>query len=413
MEEIGFKIGKCQICGSPKLHKFLSLGHHPNPDGFLTEKRLEEPEIYYPLDVFFCENCKLVQLQYAPNPSALFTDDFIYTTGASKELKDNFSSLAKIIIQNFNLTPDDLVVDIGGNDGTLLENYIPYGLKILNIDPSAAAKLSARKNIPTLTNFFNEDLANKISSKAKIITATNVFAHVSELDSFMKGIKILLKNNGVFIQESGYIKTMIEFTQYDSIYIEHLRYYSLESLINLFNKYDMDIFDAEIITTHGGSIRTYACRKGQFPISENIQKILKEEKEFGLNSREIYDGFGKKVEENRLELRKILFDLKSQGKKIVAVGAPAKGNILLNYCKIGNEIIDALLERGSLKVGMYSPGMHIPILDEEILFKENPPEAALLLSWNLEKIIVPKLREKGYRGKIIVPVPKPHVLEYL
>jgi len=411
MEEIGIKFGKCQICESIKLHKFLSLGHHPNPDGFLNEQRLGEPEIYYPLDVFFCEDCKLVQLQYAPNPFALFTEDFIYTTGSNKELRDNFNSLAKIILERFNLSQDDLVVDIGGNDGTFLENYLPYGIKILNIDPSAAAKLSVKKNIPTLINFFSENLAKKINEKAKIIIATNVFAHVRNLNSFMNGIKILLEDKGVFVQESGYVRTMIEYTQYDSIYVEHLRYYSLKSLINLFNKFDMDVFDAEIISTHGGSIRTYVCRKGQFPISENIQKILNEEKEFGLDSKEFYDKFGKKVEENRDELRKILFDLKYQGKRIVGIGAPAKGNILLNYCRIGNETIDALLERGSLKVGMYSPGMHIPIIDENILFKENPPEAALLLSWNLEKIIVPKLRERGYKGKIIIPVPRPHVLD--
>lgn len=412
MEEIGFKFGKCQLCDSTNLHKFLSLGHHPNPDGFLEEKRLREHEIFYPLDVFLCEDCKLVQLQYAPNPSALFTDDFIYTTGSSKELVDNFRSLSEIIINRFKPTENDLIVEIGSNDGTMLLNFVPHKLNILGIDPSRAADLTLKKNIPTLKYFFNKQTA-KILRRAKIISASNVFAHVRDLDSFMEGIKILLEDAGVFVQESGYVKTMIEHTQYDSIYVEHLRYYSLKSLINLFNKFGMDIFDVEIIPTHGGSIRTYACNKGQFPISENVQRILKDEENFGLYSKEIYDGFAEKVEENGRELRKILFDLKSQGKRIVGIGAPAKGNILLNYCKIGNETIDALLERGSLKVGTYSPGMHIPIIDEDILFEENPPEAALLLSWNLEKIIVPKLREKGYKGKIIVPVPKPHVLEYI
>ena len=413
MENLGHTFKNCQVCGSDKLHRFLSLGHHPNPDGFLSKEQLKEPEIYYPLDMFFCENCKLVQLGYAPNPASLFSESFIYTTGSSKELVDNFHALAENLIKRFNLTSEDLVIDIGSNDGTLLENFLLHNIKVLGVDPSKAAELAVEKNIPTLKYFFNTDTANKIlnrEGKAKIITATNVFAHVKDLDSFMGGVKLLLDDNGVFVQESGYVKTLIDYTQYDSIYVEHLRYYSLKSLINLFDKFGMDVFDAEVIATHGGSIRTYACKKGAFSISENVQRILKEEAEFGLHSSEIFDGFAKKVEENRTELRKILFDLKSQGKRIVCVGAPAKGNTLLNFCKIGNETIDALLERGSLKVGKYSPGMHIPIVEEDILFRNNPPEVVLLLIWNLEKIVVPRLREKGYKGVIVVPVPKPHVL---
>lgn len=415
MESLGTKFNGCQICQSANLYKFLSLGHHPNPDGFLSEEQLKEPEIYYPLDVFFCENCKLVQLQYAPNPSALFTEDFVYTTGSSKELVDNFRSLSKIILKRFNPSSDDLIVEIGSNDGTMLSNFVRYNFNILGIDPSRAADLAEEKNVPTLKDFFNGDTAKRVLSEkgnAKIISASNVFAHVQNLDSFMEGIKILLKDRGTFIQESGYIKTLIEHNQYDSIYVEHLRYYSLKSLINLFNKFEMDVFDAEIITTHGGSIRTYACKKGQIPVSKNVQKILKNEEETGIHALELYEGFGEAVKNNREELKRIIFNIKSQGKKIAGIGAPAKGNTLLNYCKIGNETIGVLLEKESLKIGKYSPGMHIPIVNEEILFGNNPPDAALLLSWNLEKVIVPKLREKGYKGTIIVPNPKPRILGY-
>ncbi|MDD5699621.1 MAG: class I SAM-dependent methyltransferase [Candidatus Nanoarchaeia archaeon] len=413
MDKFGETIKNCQVCQSDRLHKFLSLGHHPNPDGFLTEEQLKEPEIYYPLDLYFCEDCKLVQLGYTVNPSALFTEGFVYNTGSNKELIDNFHILVENIVQKFNLSPEDFAVDIGSNDGTLLENYIPHHIKILGIDPAKAADLAIEKNIPTLKDFFNQDTARKIlgkQGKAKIITATNVFAHVKELDSFMKGITLLLKDNGIFIQESGYVKSLIEHIEYDSIYVEHLRYYSLKSLINLFNKFGMEVFDAEKIPNHGGSIRTYACRKGTFPISDNVQRVLKEEEEFGLHSRELFDGFGKKVEKNRKELRKILFDLKSQGKRIVGIGAPAKGNTLLNFCRIGNETIDCLLEGESLKLGMYSPGTHIKIVKEDILFGESPPDCALLLSWNLKDIIVPKIRAKGFQGKIIIPVPEPHIL---
>jgi len=403
-------ITNCQICNSNKLYKFLSLGHQPPADGFLTEEKLTKPEIRYPLDLYFCEECSLVQLGYAPDPSILFTDSFIYTTGSNKELVDNFHSLVEDIVNKLNISPEDLVVDIGSNDGTLLENYLPYNIKVLGIDPSKAAELAIKKNIPTLMNFFNEELAKSIYGKAKIITATNVFAHVKELDSFMKGIKLLLDDKGIFIEESGYLLDLISKVEYDAIYAEHLRYYSLKPLIYLFNKFDMDVFDAEKIKTHGGSLRVFACKKGAFPISENILRILKEEEDFGLYSKEIFDSFGEKVISNRNDLRNILFELKKQNKKIMGLGAPAKGNTLLNFCKIGDETIDFLLENGSLKIGTYSPGMHIKVLDEEILFNENAPDYLLLLIWNIKDIIIPKLRDKGFRGGFIVPVPKPHIL---
>ena len=405
---------KCQICNSNRMHNFLSLGHHPNPDGFLSEEKLKEPEIYFPLDVYFCEDCKLVQLGYSAPPELLFTESFIYNTSSSKELINNFKELVQKIVGRFNLSSNDFAIDIGGNDGTLLKNYLPHGLRILNVDPSKAAELAIKDNIPTVKSFFNKENAEKIlneNGKAKIITATNVFAHVKELESFMNGIKILLSEKGVFIEESHYLTNMISEMEYDSIYVEHLRYYSLKPLIHLFNKFDMDVFDAEKISTHGGSLRVYSCKKGDYPISENVSRILIEEEVFGLYSKEVYDYFAKNVYSNREKLLSILFNLKSNGGKIMGIGAPAKGNTLLNFCKIGKETIDSLLEYGSLKIGKYSPGMHIPIKEESILFTENQPSHTLLLAWNLKDIIVPKLREKGFKGKIIVPVPLPHLID--
>ena len=406
-------ISECQVCNSNKLYKFLSLGHQPPSDGFLTEEKLREPETHHPLDLYFCEDCNLVQLGYAVDPSILFTESFIYTTGSSKELVDNFHSLVENIVNMFNLSLEDFVIDIGSNDGTLLENYLQYNIKVLGIDPSKAAELAIKKNIPTLLRFFDEDTAKDVLreyGKAKIITATNVFAHVKELDSFMNGVKLLLDDNGVFIEESGYLPDLISKTEYDAIYAEHLRYYSLKPLIHLFDRFGMDVFDAEKITTHGGSLRVFSCKKGDFPISENVSKLLKEEEMLGYYSREIYDAFTQKVLSNRESLRSILFNMKSQGNTIVGIGAPAKGNTLLNFCKIGRETLDLLLEKENLKVGMYSPGMHIKVVEESVLFDEYSHAHALLLSWNLKDIIVPKLREKGFKGKIIVPVPTPHIL---
>src|SRR3989344_7677969 len=270
---------KCQLCESSKMHKFLSLGSHPPSDNFLTEQELKTPQAKYPLDVYFCDNCKLVQLGYAADPKILFTDHFVYTTASNDELVRNFAALVDIIIKRFNLTEKDFAVDIGSNDGTLLSNYLPRGIKVLGIDPSKAAELAQQKNIPTLLEFFNEKTAKKIAQehgKAKIITATNVFAHVKEIDSFMKGVQVLLADDGAMIEESHYILAMIENMQFDSIYLEHLRYYSLKPLIYLFSKYGMDVFDVERITTHGGSLRVFTCKKGSYKISGNVSKILGE-----------------------------------------------------------------------------------------------------------------------------------------
>ena len=403
---------ECQICSSDKIIKFLSLGPHPPSDNFLVEAELKKPEKKYPLEVYFCGNCKLVQLGYAADPILLFTDHFVYTTASNDELVRNFAALVDIIIKRFNLTEKDFAVDIGSNDGTLLSNYLPHNIKVLGIDPSKAAELAQQKNIPTMLEFFNEKTAKKILAKhgkAQIITATNVFAHVKELDSFMKGIQALLADDGIMIEESHYIRSMMESMQFDSIYLEHLRYYSLKPLIYLFNKYGMDVFDAERITTHGGSLRVYACRKGSKPISKNVSKILKDEEKFGLYSISAYNAFAKRVTNNKEKLRELLRKIKSEGKHIYGIGAPAKGNTLLNFCNIDNKILDCLVERPNMKIGKYSPGMHIKIEEESKLFAEQP-EYALLLTWNLENIIIPKLRAKGYKGKFIVPVPEPRVV---
>ncbi len=402
---------ECQICSSKNLFKFLSLGEQPPSDRFLKEEDLNKKEPKYPLEVFFCNNCKLVQLMHAVDPKLLFTDSFVYTTGSSGELVKNFSELVSGLTQRFSLSSGDFVIDIGSNDGTLLSNYSKE-VKVLGIDPSESAKLAIQNGIPTLREFFNETTAKKISDehgKAKIITATNVFAHVKELDSFMKGILELLSEKGVFIEESHYLKSMVSEMEYDSIYAEHLRYYSLKPLIHLFEKYGLQVFDAEKISTHGGSLRVYACRKNSYKISPNINSIIKEEEQAGLYSKKTFENFSDKVTENKQKLIEMLSEIKSKGNKIAGIGAPAKGNTLLNYCGIGTNFLEYLAEKGNLKIGRYSPGMHVPVVEETRLFSDQP-EYALLLAWNLKGIIVPKLKEKGFKGKIIVPIPFPHIL---
>jgi len=399
---------RCTLCGGEDISHFLSLGHQPPSDAFLKKERLEKPEITYPLDLFFCNACALVQLGYAVDPDILFRD-YVYNTSANNNLKANFKTLVDKIVSEYQLEAKDFVIDIGSNDGTLLENYLPYQIKILGIDPSSATSLALAKGIPTLVDYFTAEIAAHVRQKygrAKVITAANVFAHVRALDSFMRGITELLDENGVFISENGYIVDMVEGMQYDAVYHEHLRYYSGTSLSALFARYDMEIIDIERIASHGGSIRVYAVYKGTRPVTKNVAALLEFEKEQGFNSFARYAKFAAEVVATKFALLDILYSFKKKGAHIAGIGAPAKGNTLLNYCKLDSTMIECLTEKSSLKIDLYSPGMHIPVVDEKYLFEEQP-EAALLLSWNLADELIPKIRQKGYKGVFIIPNPVP------
>lgn len=403
---------KCQVCESERLYEVLDLGHHPPSDDFLTEERFNQGETLYPLKVIFCEDCKLVQLNNAVDPKVLFTENYVYRSSSNKQFVEHAHALVGRLVKQFSLTENDFVIDIGSNDGTLLEGYTPYKIKVLGVDPSSVAKIAIENSIPTINEFFNENSAKIILEKygkAKVITGLNVFAHVKELFSLIKGVKLLLDDSGIFINESHYLLDMVQKLQYDEIYHEHLRYYSLEALVNLFNRFDMDVFYAERTPNQGGSILIFACKKGAYPISDSVTSLLQEEAKYNLNSYEVFDIFRNRVEEARRKLKTLLNEIKNKGYRIIGIGAPAKGTTLLNYCGIDSSILDYLVETNELKIGKYSPGMHIKILGESVIFKDQP-EYALILPWNIKDKIVPKLREKGFKGKIIVPNPEPHIV---
>lgn len=404
---------KCYICKNKNLHKFLSLGHQAPSDAFLTAAELEGEEKTYPLDVYLCEQCFLVQLGFAVPPEILFDSNFAYTTGTNNSLRANFKELVGTLVQKFKLTSHDVAIDIGSNDGTLLKNYIPFGVKILGIDPSGAAQLAIRDKVPTIVDFFNITIAQKIAKKygkAAVITSTNTFAHIHELDGTMRGIKLLLAPRGIFVSESHYLLDMIEKMQYDWIYHEHLRHYSLKPLQTLFARFGMEIFDVERIEKgHGGSIRVYAAKKGDYPISKNVPDLIEKETQAGLYDKKTYTLFAENVKKNKLDLLTMVINLKTSGNRIVGIGAPAKGNTLLNYCHLDNNLIDYLAEKSVLKIGKFAPGTHIPVIDESIMYKEQP-EYGLLLSWNLANELIPKLRSNGFKGKFIVPNPIPKII---
>lgn len=396
----------CFVCRSEDIITVLDLGHQPPSDAFLREADLSQPELTYPLKFCFCRSCGLAQLSYAVDPEKLFRD-YVYNTATNNALKANFKNLVDLLVERFNLKKGDLALDVGSNDGTLLSYYLPRGIRILGIDPSSAASLALAQSIPTLVDFFSRDLAKKVRAEhgqAKIITATNVFAHVDRLDDFMSGIKELLAPYGVFVSESGYLADLIEKLQWDSIYHEHLRYYSLKPLTILFDKFGMEVFDAERIPSHGGSIRVFAANKGDYEIQPGVKNLLDLEEKSGLYKEATFINFADRVCKNKLEIQKFIIEQKLAGKRIAGIGAPAKGNTLLNYCGLRPDAIDYLAEKSELKIGLFSPGMHIPVVDEARLFEEGP-DYALLLSWNLADELIPKIKNKGFKGKFIIPTP--------
>lgn len=401
----------CFICANNNLFNFLDLGCHPPSNAFIHKEDLSKPEEVYPLKPHFCESCGLVQLNHIVDPRKIFID-YVYNTSTNNSLKENFRILVGLIVKRFNLKNGDFAVDIGSNDGTLLSYYLPYGVKILGVDPSSVTKLALEKNIPTIVDFFSEMLAKDIvkrHGRAKIITATNVFAHVNKLRDFMSGVSALLEDDGVFITESQYLLDTITKLHYDLIYHEHLRYYSLKPLKLLFSHFGMEIFDVERIASHGGSIRVYAAKRGTRPISDAVASAIQDEEKNGLYRKETFISFADKVMQNKSEVLKIVDDIKKTGARIVGIGAPAKGNTLLNHYDMNAGVIDYLVEKSDLKIGTFAPGSHIPVVAEEKLFQEQP-EYALLLSWNLAEELIPKIKRKGFAGKFIIPMPKPTVL---
>ncbi len=405
-------MSSCHVCRRNKLHKFLSLGPIPLANSYLTEAQLNESEPYYSLDVYFCESCGLVQLVDIVPPEVLFSD-YAYMTGTSRTMKEHFASLAESLIKKFNPPPGSLVVDIGSNDGTLLENFPQYGLNTLGIEPATnIATLAAGRGIETWNDFFNERVAQEVCARrgqASLVLGTNVFAHVADLEGLLRGVNHLLASDGVFVIEVPYLVDMLERLEFDTIYHEHLRYFAVRPLVTLFSRFGMGITNIERVSVHGGSLRVQV-QKSADSSSPSVVELIELEQKAKLDSLETYQKFAEAVSEVKEELLRLLKHLKAQGVRIAGYGAPAKGNTLLNYCKIGTDILEYIIDTTPFKQGHYTPGMHVPIFPESH-FHEFPPDYALLLAWNYADEILQK--EDEYRqagGKFIVPIPKPQIV---
>ena len=402
---------QCYICSSTSLTNFLNLGNHPPPLNFVTKERLLDSNETFPLQVYFCNSCGLVQLGDAVDPKIMFKQ-YLYTSGISTAFRDHLESFTEKLVDRFSPNKDDLVIDIASNDGTLLQFFKNSGLRVLGIEPSNIADIAKKNGIHTVNDFFNETIAKQIldeNGQAKIITITNAFAHIKDLDSLMNGVKILLKDDGVFVSESQYLVDIIEKLEYDTIYHEHLRYYCLKPLIQLFENYNMEVFDCERISSHGGSIRVYASLKGKFTKSDNVKNIIDYEDRLKLSEIETYQEFAKKIHENKNKLISLLLKIKEDGHKIVGISAPARSSTILNFCNINSENLDYIVEKSTLKIGKFTPGSHIEVVDDNQLVIDQP-DFALLLSWHLSDSIVAKIRDDGFKGKIILPLPEPKII---
>lgn len=404
----------CQICGSKHLGSILFLGYIPPVNTMPFVGSVPVEQITYPLELLRCSDCALVQIGLEVDADVLFPPEYPYLSGSTKILRENFADLYQESSNMLMLKSDDLIIDIGSNDGTLLENFKKGGHRVLGIEASLASEVANKKGISTIMSFFSAATAEGVKKeygKAKVITAANVFAHIGNIHSVVDGILCLLAPDGVFISESHYLLNLVEMLQYDTIYHEHLRYYSLGSLAYLLKQHDIEVFRVKRIPTHGGSIRVYAGRKGVHKVCSSVNERLFQENEKGITDGAAFKSFRQRVIQSKTDLIALLGKLKQNGARVYGIGAPSRASTLINYTRIDDGLVDCVMEvKTSHKVGKYIPGTRISVLDETKLY-EDQPEYTLFFSWHIAEELAVNLRNKGYKGKFIVPLPEPKILD--
>ncbi|KKT77455.1 MAG: C-methyltransferase [Candidatus Giovannonibacteria bacterium GW2011_GWC2_44_8] len=405
----------CRICQSRNLQNIIDLGFHPPSDAFLTSEELKKPEISHPLRVLLCDKCGLWQLDYVVDPEILYQRSYPYESSTTRTGRKHFHDMAKEICDKYETPKGSLAVDIGSNVGVLLQGFETVGMKTLGVDPAFdMARIANQNGILTIADFFTRDLSKKIAKqygKAHAITATNVVAHINDIHNLVSGVKNLLAPTGVFVIEAPYLVDLVQKNEYDTIYHEHLSYLSVKPLVGLFKSHDMELIDAEKQNIHGGTMRYFIAHKGKYKVSPVIKKLIAAENKFGMyDINFLKKTFVKAVEKQRADLVELLMKLKKEGARIVGVSAPAKGNTLLNYCKIDNQYLDYISEKAEIKIGLHTPGTHIKIESDKRLMKDMP-DYALILAWNFADEIMGNLKEfKKKNGRFIIPIPKPIII---
>jgi SAM-dependent methyltransferase len=405
----------CHMCKSKKMSLVIDLGHQPHSDDFVEKERLNSKQSMYPLRLVQCDDCGLLQIDYFVDPRILYQTNYVYDTSATKAGVEHYNLMADEVSKQFNFSKNAQAMDIGSNVGVLLGGFKRNGFKVLGVDPAPEiAKIANKNGIKTVVEFFGNAVAKKLKTKFgkfKIICATNCFAHLHDLDDAVKGIKLLLDKDGVLVVEAPYAVDMIEHLEYDTIYHQHIGYLSVKPMQNFFKKFGMEIFHVEKQNIHGGTIRYYVGHKGFRKFDPSVKEYLKLEDDFGLYKKARMTKFRDEVINQKLELMDMLLKLKKEGKKIVCVSTPAKGNTLLNYCHIDNFLIDFATENNKLKIGKYTPITHIPIFSDDKILQDKP-DYALILAWNFAEPIMKKMEKfKEAGGKFIIPVPKPKIVK--
>lgn len=404
----------CRVCGGGNLHLFLSLGPTPLANSFLRTETEFSTEASYPLDVYYCADCSLVQLLDVINPEVLF-HNYIYLTGTSDTIVAHNREFARTLVELLDLGEKDLVAEVASNNGNLLACFQDYHVRMLGIEPATnIAEIAKQQGIETIPEFFNAGLALKIRrdySPARVVIGNNVLAHVDDPVDFLKGFKELLTDDGLAVIEVPYLRHLLDRLEYDTIYHEHLSYFSISTLKTLCERAGLVLRRVDQLPVHGGSLRIYAGRPEAYrQHAPEVLAMVAEERRLGLQDLARYTRFAQDVAANRQALLEFLTHLKKQGKSLAGYGAPAKGNTLLNYCGIGVDLIPYTVDKSPLKIGLYTPGMHIPVEPVSVLL-ERQPDFVLILAWNYASEIMQQQHEYIQRGgSFIVPIPAPRII---
>lgn len=414
MSEYG-PIKQCQSCGDPGLLPVMSLGYLPPVNTMRSLDAVPDAQQWFPADLLICNRCRLVQLGYVVDPHVLFPPDYPYTSGTTRILLKNFADLAKQCQQRLQLQASSLVVDVGSNDGSLLKAFREHiQCRVLGIEPTNAAKLAIESGIDTRNAFFDKAVVEEVvrdHGRATLVTATNVFAHIHQVSAVMDAIQALVADDGYFVTESHYLGSVVNGLQYDTIYHEHIRYYSLHSIKYLLESHGFQVFDVETIPTHGGSIRVYATRKSDQQVSRAVLDMLSNEADSGLIEVDGFENFVLRVITSKSQLLSLLTELVEQEKSVVGIGAPSRASTLANFVGLSTAYLQCIYEiAGSAKIGKYLPGTDIPVLEESALYTEQP-DFVLLLSWHIAPELCRALKRRGFRGDFIVPLPSPLVIK--
>ena len=409
-----YKRTVCRACGQNELKKFVSLGPTPLANSFLRKEDEFAHEPIYPLDVYFCETCSLVQLLDVVAPEIMFRD-YIYVTGTSDTIVAHNRSYAQTVVDFLQLNRGDLVVEVASNNGHLLKCFQTHHVQTLGVEPAKnIAEMALADGVETIDEFFNSSTAEHIRRShgpASVVIGNNVLAHVDETQDFLKGCKLLIGESGLVIIEVPYLREFVERMEYDTVYHEHLCYFSVTALMHLCDSVGLSIIRIDHVPVHGGSLRMYAGHKEQYPAhAPDVIELADEEKASGLTDFTSYEQFAANVAKSRQELRSLLQKLQMEGKTVAGYGAPAKGNTLLNYCGLDTELIPYTVDKNPMKVGLFTPGMHIPVLPvSELLARQ--PDYVLILAWNFAEEIMQQQSEYAARGgKFIIPIPYPRII---